>query len=115
MLTPDEKRFIEYWKNNRDKEKKTFRQFVVGLPVGLSFAVAIISVFVSGWYERATMVAYSQSSPLPFLIAMAAIICFVAIFSKKHRWDMNEQQYRELIKKEERMNSNAAKNDPPQS
>lgn len=111
MLTQDEQRFLNYWRNNREKEKKTFRQFMVGLPIGLSFAVGIISFFVSGWYQRATMVAYSQSSPFMFLIAIAAIICFIAIFSKKHKWDLNEQQYRELLQKEERMKMGAAKND----
>jgi hypothetical protein len=109
MLTQDEKRFVEYWKNNREKEKKTFRQLIVGLPIGLTFAVAIIAFFISGWYERAAMVAYSQSSPIMFLVAIAAIIAFIAIFSKKHKWDMNEQQYQELLKKEERMSNSAAK------
>ncbi len=108
MMSDDELRFLEYWKHNREKEKKTFRQLMVGLPIGFSFAIAIIAFFVSGWYERAQMVAYSQSSPLLFLIAIAAIICFIAIFSKKHKWDMNEQQYKELLQKKQRSEANAA-------
>ena len=97
MITREDERFIEYWKNNRENEKRTLRQLVIGLPVGLLFAVAIVAIFSSGWYQRAQMVAYSSFNPFVFLIALIAIIGFVAIFSKKHRWDMNEQRYQELI------------------
>jgi hypothetical protein len=108
MLTQDEQRFIDYWKNNRDKEKKTFRQLLIGLPIGLVFGVSILAIFSSGWYERANMVAYSSSSPYIFLIAIFCIIAFIAVFSKKHKWDMNEQRYAELIHKQNKSAENAA-------
>jgi hypothetical protein len=108
MLTPDEKRFVEYWKENRLNEKKTFRQLLIGLPVGLAFGVAILAIFSSGWYERANMEAYSSSSPYIFLIAIFCIIAFIAVFSKKHKWDMNEQRYIELLQKENKSSENAA-------
>lgn len=100
MLTPDEERFISYWKTNREKEKKTFRQLIIGLPVGFTFAVAIIAIFSSGWYERANMVAYSSSSPYIFVAGVFIIIGFIAIFSKKFKWDQNEQRYLELLHKQ---------------
>jgi hypothetical protein len=102
MLTQDEERFIEYWKNNREKEKRTFRQLLIGLPAGLIFAVAILAIFSTGWFERANMVAYSSSSPFIFLVGIFAIIVFIAIFSKRHKWDMNEQRYTELLEKQKR-------------
>lgn len=102
MLTQDEQRFIEYWRINREKEKKTMRQLLIGLPAGLVFALGIMAVFSAGWYQRANMVAYSSSSPYIFLIAIFVIIGFIAIFGKKHRWEMNEQQYLELLEKEKR-------------
>lgn len=102
MLTQEEKKFIDYWKNNRDREKKTMRQLLIGLPAGLVFALGILSVFSAGWYQRANMVAYSSSSPYVFLVAIFVIIGFIAIFSKRHRWEMNEQQYLELLEKEKR-------------
>jgi cbb3-type cytochrome oxidase subunit 3 len=105
MLTPDEQRFLEYWKNNREKEKRTFRQLLVGLPAGLIFAVAILAIFSSGWYERANMAAYSSSSPFIFLIAIFVIIGFVAIFGKRHKWDMNEQRYLELQEKQKKQDA----------
>lgn len=108
MLTPDEQRFVDYWKNHRMEEKKTFRQLLIGLPLGLTFGVAILAIFASGWYERANMVAYGNSSPYVFLVAIFVIIGFIAIFSKKHKWDLNEQRYTELLEKEKRAAANAA-------
>jgi hypothetical protein len=102
MLTPDEERFVKYWENNRLKEKKVFRQLLIGLPIGLVFAIAILAIFSSGWFQRANMVAYSSSSPFVFLIAVFVIVGFVAIFSKRHKWDMNEQRYLELQQKQKK-------------
>jgi hypothetical protein len=108
MLTQEEERFVEYWKRNRLQEKKTMRQLLIGLPVGLTFALGIVAAFTSGWYQRAEMAAYSNSSPFVFLAAIAGIIAFIAIFSKKHKWDMNEQRYLELLHKQNKTAANAA-------
>lgn len=104
MLTDRDKKFIAYWELNRDKEKKVFRQLLVGLPLGLLFAVPIVINFSSGWYKRATMWArgHADDSTGPVVVIAALIILvFVAIFSKKHRWDMNEQAYRELLARQQ--------------
>ena len=101
MLTEDEKKFIAYWEKNRDKQKKLVRQFLLGIPLGLLFAIAIVVNFSSGWYKRADMVANTQDfNPGVLIIALLIIIGFVAIFSRRHQWDMNEQRYRELKAKE---------------
>lgn len=102
MLTQDEIRFMRYWEENREKEKRTTRQLLIGLPTGLLFAVGILSIFSTGWFERANMVAYSSSSPVIFLVGIIAIITFIAIFTKRHKWDMNEQRYIELKEKQRR-------------
>jgi hypothetical protein len=34
---------------------------------------------------------------LILVIAAVGIITFLAVFSARHRWDMQEQRYRELI------------------
>jgi len=101
MLTDKEKMFIEYWRQNRDKQKKFFKQLALGLPLGLLFAAAIFINLVSGWYKRATMVFNSYPS-LPSLIlvliaAVLLIVVFVSVYSVKHKWDLNEQRYRELL------------------
>ena len=105
MLTEREKQFMEYWRQNRDKEKKVFRQLLVGLPLGLLFVVPIIINFSSGWYKRADMWARGhteENSASVLIIAALIILVFVAIFSKRHRWEMNEQDYLELEAKQAR-------------
>ncbi|HEX6916102.1 MAG TPA: hypothetical protein VF145_12725 [Chitinophagaceae bacterium] len=108
MLTPEQEKFVAYWEKNREKEKKTLRQLVIGLPAGLTFAVAIVALLVSGWYERANMVAFSSSSPYVFLAAIVIIVSFIAIFTRRHRWEMNEQQYLELKSRQKSESGDAA-------
>lgn len=100
MLTEKEKMFIVYWKQNREKQKRFFKQLALGLPLGLLFAVAIFINLVSGWYKRATMVFNSYPSLstliLVLMLAVILIVVFVSVYSVKHKWDMNEQRYREL-------------------
>jgi hypothetical protein len=101
MLSQQEKDFIKYWEQNRERQKKTFKQFLIGIPIGLLFAVPIFINFTSGWYKRAAMMSNTTDfNPLVLLIALLLIVAFIAIFSKKHQWDMKEQQYRELLAKQ---------------
>jgi hypothetical protein len=102
MLTKQEKDFIIYWEQNREKHKKVFRQFFVGIPLGLLFAIPIVLNLVSGWHKRAGMEANNpyDFNPIVLIIALLLIIGFVAIFSKYHQWEMREQRYRELIAKQ---------------
>ncbi len=117
MLSDDEKRFIIYWEDHRLNEKKTLKQWLVGLPLGLLFGIPIIVNFFSGWYKKADVDLNSQISsrdfnPLVLIIAFLLIVSFVAIFSKRHKWEMHEQKYKELMaKKETEENSQAAKID----
>jgi hypothetical protein len=114
MLTERDRQFMEYWKQNRLREKKVFRQLLFGLPLGLLFVVPIIINFSSGWYKRANMWARGHaddSTPSVLITAALIILVFVAIFSKRHRWEMNEQAYRELQAKQdnEKEDAGAAK------
>ncbi len=111
MLTPEEEKFLDYWEKNREKEKNVFRQLRYGLPAGLIIGILIIVNFSSGWYERANMVAFSQSTPIALLIALIGIIVFWSVFSKKHRWDMNEQRYKELQYKKRKSSENLMQQD----
>jgi hypothetical protein len=102
MLTKREKDFIVYWEHNRKRQKKLFRQFLVGIPLGLLFAIPILINFVSGWHKRADMLVSNpyDFNPLLLIIALLLIVGFVAIFSKHHQWEMREQRYQELIAKQ---------------
>jgi len=100
MLTPDEEKFIEYWEANRLSRKKVLKQLYVGLPFAALLVIAIVVNFLSGWYKRADMVIRSNSSlVLVVVIAGISIVVFTTVFSVRHKWEMNEQLYRELLAK----------------
>jgi hypothetical protein len=85
------------------------KQLLIGLPVGALFGIPIILMLISGrfWYRRADMEANSHLNPLVLIIAVVIIIVFVAIFYKRHQWDMKEQQYLELKSKQEKEQTKA--------
>ena len=98
-LSQAEKNYIEYWEKNRLREKKLLNQLLIGLPLGILFSAPVLLNLFSRWYVRADMEANSQMNPVVLLIAMLLIIVFIAIFSRRHKWEMKEQQYREFIAK----------------
>jgi hypothetical protein len=103
MLTPDEEKFIEYWEVNRLSRKKVLKQLYVGLPFAALLVIAIVVNFLSGWYKRADMEIRSNSSlVLVVVIAGIGIVVFTTVFSVRHKWEMNEQLYRELLAKKEK-------------
>jgi hypothetical protein len=103
MLTHDEKKFIDYWEHNRLVKRKILKQLSVGLPFGVLFVVAIFINFFSGWDKRAQMIINTDPSVIiVLLIASLLIVIFIVIFSARHRWDMNEQRYKELLARRDR-------------
>jgi hypothetical protein len=108
MLTEEEKQFIRYWEANRLKRKKVFRQLALGLPLATVLVVAIFVNFYSGWDKRVDMVRdKSQDASLLLVLGVAAlfIIVFIVIFSVRHKWDMHEQRYRELLSQQKNPDS----------
>jgi hypothetical protein len=98
MLTDQEKEFIFWWERNRLRRKKIYRQLAVGLPLGVFLAVATGINYFSGWYTRANMqIGVSRSGVMVILVGLLLIVVFVVVFSARHKWEMNEQHYRELI------------------
>lgn len=98
MITKEEEAFLEYWAKNRGRKKKVLYQMAVGMPLGIGMVVAIFSNFISGWYTRADMVLRTNGSQfVVLLIAAVGIVIFVTVFSVKHKWDINETRYRELM------------------
>lgn len=102
MLSEKEKAFVTYWKNNRNKEKKLVWQLLIGIPAGLLFAVPILLFMFTGqfWYKRAIAVANTQVNPAVLIIAVVLITLFVALFHKRHQWELKDQLYQELLQKE---------------
>lgn len=102
MLSEKEEAYISFWEANREKQKKNVKQFVVGLSIGLTIGVATFFLILSGWYERANMVANSRLSPLIFTIIIVAIAVFMAYIYRNYQWEMREQQYLELLAKKKK-------------
>jgi hypothetical protein len=103
MLTKEEKDFIAYWKENRLKRKKVFRQLYLGLPLAAVLIIATFVNFYSGWDRRVDMVKdknEEKSLILVLFIASVLIVAFIVIFSARHKWDQHEQRYRELLARE---------------
>lgn len=98
MLTREEEDFVSFWEKNRDRKKKVIFQLTLGLPLSLVLVLAIFVNFFSGWYKRANMIFRADPSIFPvLLLASLLIVVFVTIFSVRHKWDINEMRYRELL------------------
>jgi Tfp pilus assembly protein PilN len=111
-LSEAEKQYIDYWEHNRLREKKLLNQLLVGLPLGIVFAAPVLLNLFGGWYKRAGMLANAQMNPLVLLLAMLMIVVFVAIFSRRHKWEMKEQQYREFLAKRDALAAGEQENNP---
>ncbi len=102
MLTDSEQRFLDYWQKNRKKEGTLVKQLLPGFILGAAIGAGILFMLDWGWYTRATMVASSQMSPVILLICFILIAAFISVFYKRHKWEMNEQHYKELLVKKEK-------------
>lgn len=102
MLTQKEIDYINYWQQNRETQKQSFVQFVKGMSIGLGMSSAIIILIITGWYQRANMVANSKMSTVVFIIALLLITIFMAWLYRNFEWENKEQQYLELLAKKKR-------------
>lgn len=103
MLTPDEEKFVAYWAENRERKKKLMYSLAIGLPTGVAIVIAIFVNFFSGWYFRAEMNFRANSSGfIVLMIAALGIVIFITVFSARHKWDMNETRYRELLARKDK-------------
>ena len=105
MFSKEEQDFIKYWEQNRNKQKRFFKQIAIGLPFGVLFAIAMFLNFSSGWDKRVNEITKNypsfKSLILVLLIALLGIVVFVSVFSVKVKWEKYEQRYRELLNREE--------------
>jgi hypothetical protein len=101
-ITEEERKFLVYWEDNRNKERKLINQLMFGLPIGILFSVPLIINFFLGkfWYKRADAVGLSQFNPTVLVLAVLLITVFVALLNRRFRWEKLEQQYLEIKAKE---------------
>lgn len=107
--TPDELKFMEYWEANRQKERRLLYQLTLGLPLGILFGTPIIVNFLLGrfWYKRADAVGLGQFNPIVLIIAVLLIAVFIALLSRRFRWEKLENQYISLKKRKEEDDANS--------
>lgn len=105
MFSKEEQDFIKYWEENRNKQKRFFKQIAIGLPFGVLFAVAMFINFTSGWDKRVNEITKTypsfKSLIIVLLIAILLIVVFISVFSVKVKWERYEQRYRELLSRSE--------------
>ncbi len=104
MLTEKEEAFILFWGEKRMQQKKNLKQFLKGLSSGLIIGTAIILLLVTGWYQRANMEANSKLSPVILFLTIAILSVFMGFLYQNYRWEMNEQQWLELLSKKKKLN-----------
>jgi len=103
MLNDEEKGFIAFWEANRSRKRNFVRYIQYGLPMGVAIGAGILVNLLSGWDKRASMVANADPSLiLILLIALILIVVFMSVFTVRHRWEINEQRYQELLSKREK-------------
>ncbi len=102
MLTEEELNFIKYWEANRDKQKKIRNQLFIGLPTGLVFGLPILLNLFVDWNDQIKVITRGQLNVM--LIAVLIIVSFISVFSIKHKWDLRELHYRELLEKQRKQN-----------
>ena len=104
MISEKETAFLRYWERNRAIENSFISKLLRGFPMALIFGLPIIlliivvKIFFPDWYMK-----ISDMSPGTFLtaiVAMLGIVIFYAYFRMQHKWEMNEQLYKELKSKE---------------
>lgn len=97
-LTPDERRFLDWWERDRVKYRKRSHQIWLGLPLGAAFSLPILINFLAGrfWYRRADAVGASQFNPIVLIIAVALIAGFMGYISRRFRWEQYEERYHRL-------------------
>ena len=104
MLTEEERSFIGYWVQNRNRKKRLIWQLAAGLPLAALLSGGIFITYFSQWYTRAVMIInLNHSGTLVVLIGLLLTVIFIVVFSARHRWEMNEQRYRELVIKQKKI------------
>ena len=105
MITDNEKEFMNWWEENREKEEKIGQKLLYGSPWGLVFALPVLlAVIFNDWYKN--MIAISVGQLIIIAIAVLAIALFYAMFKMQVKWEQNEQLYKELKLKDK--NNDAA-------
>ena len=101
MITENEKEFMNWWEENREKERKTGHKLLYGSPWGLIFALPVLlAVIFNDWYKN--MIPISKTQIIIISITVIAIALFYAFFKMQVKWEQNDQHYKELKLREKK-------------
>lgn len=104
MITEKERRFIVYWEQERGKLNSIGSKLINGLPMALLFTlpvpllVIVIRLFLPEWYTKISNAFTGSFAAI--MVAVFICILFFAYFRMHYKWEMNEQLYQELKRKE---------------
>jgi hypothetical protein len=111
MLTEQEQKFMKYWETNRDRDSRLPYQLMAGLPLGLCFGLPILVSFVfRSWYKWLPFVSTADLAVVA--VAVLGIVIFFSIFRQKYIWERREQEYRELLARQDRTGTDPAGTPP---
>ncbi len=107
MLSEKEKVFLQYWEKNREELGTPVSKLLRGLPVAVLFTLPILLlVFVVYFYlpEWYTKVAPKHGGTFSAIfIALFICICFISFFRMQFKWEENEQAYKDLNRKKNKI------------
>jgi hypothetical protein len=104
MLSEKEKRFIITWEQERQRRAGFADKLLSGLPMALIFSLPILLlVFVvyfcfPDWYMKIS--GTSQGTFMTVVIAVLISTFFFSYFRMHYKWEMNEQLYHELKRRD---------------
>lgn len=101
----DDDAFFAFWQENSEKEKSSRKAFMLGLSSGFAIGVVVIAFILSGWYQRATMVANSKMSAFVLFMAILGISIFIAFMYRRFKWEMNDQRFQEILAKKQKLHT----------
>lgn len=109
MLSEKEMKFLAYWEAHRIHYSSFGSKLSRGLPMATIFILPIflfvmgVYIFFPEWYAKVS--SGFAGSVGTILIALSIAIVFFAYFRMHFLWEMNEQQYKELIWKQKKENA----------
>lgn len=108
MLSEKDKEFIIYWEKERERLNSVTAKLLAGLPMATLFCVPIllfitaVYLFLPEWYTKVS--GRITGSMTTIVIALIICIVFFAYFRMQFKWESNEQHYRELKSKQNKIN-----------
>jgi hypothetical protein len=105
MLSEKEIKFLQHWELVREKESSFLSKLVRGLPMAclfglpIMFFIVIIYFLSPDWFTKISQQAAGSSTTI--LISVIVFILFYSYFRMHFKWEMNEQLYAELKKRQE--------------